>query len=126
MDWGQARLWIPGYRIGDGSAGNTATDNSWKNALAGDPHLSSGGFAFVYGNGDKYQVYYNVTNKDYEGCVPNGKDCIGAKLTPDFFSTTRYGVPTGAQPVPEPDRWAILLLGLGVVGWQIKRKPVQS
>jgi hypothetical protein len=28
-------------------------------------------------------------------------------------------------PVPEPETWALLLAGLGLVGWQLQRRPRQ-
>lgn len=120
---GQPSLWVSGVQFG--SAGNTATDNTWLAALTGSPHLSTGGFAFTYGPdpADRYQVFY--AGGQYKGCWAVGSDCI-VLIGPVFSPVQNYPVPSNPQPtIPEPGEWAMMLLGTGIVGWQIKRRQAK-
>jgi hypothetical protein len=115
-------LLFPSQQYGNNSkAGNTPTDNSWLSPGSFNPHLTTGGFAFSYSSdpNDKYQVYY--ADDQYQGCWGQG-GCIKLQL-PTIHYTAFYSFPI--VQTPEPEEWAMMLLGAGMVGFQVKRKKKQ-
>lgn len=56
------------------------------------------------------------------GFNPNVNDTYSATLTSGGRSLTAYAqIGSGAPAVPEPATWAMMLLGLGAVGFQLRR-----
>lgn len=79
--------------------------------------LNSGGGLLSF-EGATYQAYYvgGLTPPGLSGC--NGCD-IGPTQSSQFdVGTFQFE----AASVPEPDTWAILLLGLGAVGMTLRRQ----
>ena len=109
------------------TGGNTPTDNLFLTAGGAGGFLTSGGYAFGYSSdpADKYQVYF-ADNK-YQGCWSQSSDCI--TIIGPIFLGTIGGTSPGGFPVPtipEPEQWVMMLIGVSVVGYQVKRqKPKQ-
>ncbi len=48
---------------------------------------------------------------------------LNAGAMPEALAVGEIGVGLTVSPIPEPETWAMLLMGLGLVGLQIRRKP---
>ena len=42
------------------------------------------------------------------------------------FSVAGFDITTDVAPVPEPSAWAMMLLGFGIIGWTMRRRPSRS
>jgi hypothetical protein len=51
---------------------------------------------------------------------------IGGKLKPGFANGAyKFSAGAIAAPVPEPEEWALMILGAALMGYQIRRKQRQ-
>lgn len=87
----------------------------------GEPSLTSGGFAFGVA-GDTPNMIYNpyFFGRDYSEYSTNATRTPPYGANPFLATFTLRQVAAGA--VPEPASWAMMILGMGVVGGAMRRR----
>ncbi len=107
--------------------------------LAVGPQLGDGSFVLVTGTDNDYSVTQDTTTfvqsdvyVDFNGhsvqcaidvkCAPAGYSLIPGVLHAYKVSVADLSGYIAAAPIPEPQTYALMLAGLGVVGWAAKRK----
>lgn len=76
---------------------------------------------------DTYKL--DSTGLGYNGCAKAGTDCMYSSYSAyvnDGFSATNYVYREVVAPVPEPETYAMLLAGLGLVAGAVARRRKQQ
>jgi len=86
--------------------------------------LNMGGSSCCWGAGS---IVLNAAGTGFNGIYEaNGViEVLGTYKTITFTDKTNeywHGYTVGITPTPEPEEWAMMLLGFGMVGFQVKRK----
>lgn len=79
----------------------------------------------------------NFSTPGIGGTAPTGPDIVAGSnpttpptttpTTPPTTTPTDPGTPTTpAEPLPEPETWAMMLAGMGIAGWVARRKQRQA
>jgi PEP-CTERM motif-containing protein len=92
-----------------GGAPQTASDYPFGGGL-----FDIYGIVFTLAGGDAVNVWSN-------GNVPRAGLSYGVGVT-DGTSVLDYQSPVSLAAVPEPATWVMMLVGFGVVGWQLRRR----
>ncbi len=94
-----------GYDASSGLYGYTYTGTIASTALAANAAYS----IVITGNGGDYNGPFTYQGQTYEA--------------PGFYTgALSLATPTNGSPTPEPEQWAMLLLGLPLIGWVSRNK----
>lgn len=129
--------WIDLDAVTLAALGNVAPEK-WE-GLAIGPRMADGSYLILTGTdndysvtqnsgGTQFDVYFDFATGDRKECTM-GVNCAGEgwSLLPGVLHAykTTFGDPVMAAytaPVPEPETWALLLAGLGLVGFAARRR----
>ena len=66
-------------------------------------------------------IYQNI-NAQFASLTDSQIDNIGSFTYAQALAGNAQGCSTCIPPVPEPEEWTMILLGFGLVGYQVRRK----
>jgi len=101
---------ISGFRNGLAITGLTTYAGDDELVYTTAPYVDYPGLAYTDSSGDAFNVYYDTSLTDSYACGQIGYCAIGPIAS---FTLTA---------VPEPGAWALMLIGLGVVGALARRR----
>lgn len=96
---------------------------------------SGGGFACVEAStkgvfdvlsGSSYAFQFDVTLGSGSFLTSFTGAHIGAGYANGSGEGSNYGITSHVSPIPEPESYAMLLAGLGVLGWNLRRKQAKQ
>jgi len=104
-----------------------SSENFAGSSLAGTG-LAPGAGAVVVGNGADYAEYTGVRSGLASfggyGALLNDNSHWQSQLTGDFAATTPNLTRFAVAAVPEPESYALLCTGAGLIGWRLRRRAI--
>lgn len=79
--------------------------------------LSSSGYIALFLGRDKTPAWLSYTNT-----IEFGPELAGHRSENDVFTITGFGTVGPIAGVPEPDAWALMIVGVGALGLVLRRK----
>jgi Esterase-like activity of phytase/PEP-CTERM motif len=103
------------------------------------PYLAGNGISLILGSDNDFSVTQNASGTQLDVCtsgvggtssqVALGTACpTGQALLPNYFYSFALSAAEtralGLAPVPEPQTWGLMLLGLGAIASELRRKRI--